>query len=367
MNEPDILSIARQHLSDAILKSQPATCDPLNVSPWIAMSALQKAIRRGQDGLAQRAAATLLSTSPERLWRRCGCIAFEDVGVADLDTVAIVTAALAGKRLRASLGGEWRVASYIVSRMVQAPKCRAADDLLMGAELHPAFTEARRELAAMATRELLALMIGAEPLPVRALACWFAIGTDRRPSPRLNYRRGDPYAVFDALNEAGYPHALVETARENFRRTREVLAPFTVLLWPSRQAATPAIVDDEMPPEIMIDGVPGWALDTYTREGRRALKLFLQSNCMSARWINKNVPAGQRLNLLGNIVFRVEGGLVRRRSRWPMSNDLRHMVDVGSHGPACADATEILDLVRADIPVLNRVRAEVMGGTGHAS
>ena len=55
--------------------------------------------------------------------------------MADLDTVALVTAALAGKRFRASLGGEWHVASYIVSRMVHAPKCRAADDLLMSAEL----------------------------------------------------------------------------------------------------------------------------------------------------------------------------------------------------------------------------------------
>jgi hypothetical protein len=31
----------------------------------------------------------------------------ERIGVADLDTVAVVTAALAGKRFRASLGGEW--------------------------------------------------------------------------------------------------------------------------------------------------------------------------------------------------------------------------------------------------------------------
>jgi hypothetical protein len=75
MNQPNILSAARQQLSDAIFN--------------FAMSALQKAIRRGQDGLAQRAAATLLSTSPERLWRRCGCIAFEDIGVADLDTVTV--------------------------------------------------------------------------------------------------------------------------------------------------------------------------------------------------------------------------------------------------------------------------------------
>jgi hypothetical protein len=192
MNKPNILEIARQQLCDATFNFQTRTCDPLQISPWVAMSALQKAIRRGEDRLALRAAATLLHLSPERLWRRCGCIVAEDVGVGDLDTVAIVTAALAGKKFRASLGGEWRVASYIVSRMVHAPKCRAADDLLMTAELHPTFAEARRELAAMSTRELLALMIGAEPLPVRALACWFGIGTDRRPSPRLNYRRGDP-------------------------------------------------------------------------------------------------------------------------------------------------------------------------------
>jgi hypothetical protein len=331
------------------------------------MSLLQKAIRRGEERLALQAAATLLRDVPDRLWRRSGCIAFEDIGVADLDTVAIVTASLAGKRLRASLGGEWHVAAYIVSRMVHAPKCRGADDLLMTAELHPTFTEARRELAAMPTRELLALMIGDLPLPVPALACWFAIGTDQRPSSHLGYRRGDPQAVFDALNVAGYPHALVETARENFRRTREVLAPFTVLLWPSRQSATPVIVDDEMPPEIMIGDVAGWALDTYTREGRQALKLFLQSDCASAHWINANVPAGQRVNLLGNIVFRVEGGLVRHRSRWPMADELRGMVDVGSHWPACPDATEILQLMKADVPALNRVRAEVMGGTCHAS
>jgi hypothetical protein len=360
MTEPDPIDSASDQLRTALAKFQPPPCDPLNISPWVAMALLQKAIRRGRKNLALRAAATLLHGSPERLWRRLGCVAFEDIGVADLDTVAIVTTALAGKRFRSSLGGEWAVASYIVSRMVHAPKCRGADDLLMAAELHPAFTATRRELAAMSTRELLTIMMGGEPLPVRALACWFAIGTNQRPSSHLRYRRGDPQAVFDALNEAGYPSTLVETAREGFRRTREVLAPFVVLLWPSRQSATPVIVDDDMPPEVMIGEVPGWALDTYTREGRRALKLFLQSDCASARWINANVSTGQRVNVLGNIVFRVEGGLVRRRSRWPMSDELRHMVDVGSHGPACADATQLLALVRADLGYLQEARLHVI-------
>ncbi len=108
MKKADILSIARQQLSDAICQHQPPICDPLKVSPWIAMSLLQKAIRRLEVRLALRAAATLLRVSPERLWRRSGCITFEDVGVADLDTVDIVTAALAGKRFRASLAANGR-------------------------------------------------------------------------------------------------------------------------------------------------------------------------------------------------------------------------------------------------------------------
>jgi replication-associated recombination protein RarA len=106
MNEPNILAIARQQLSNAISNFQTPTCDPLAASPWIAMSLMQKAIRRGEERLALRAAATLLRDAPDRLWRRSGCIAFEDVGVADIDTVAIVAAALAGKRFRAGLGGE---------------------------------------------------------------------------------------------------------------------------------------------------------------------------------------------------------------------------------------------------------------------
>jgi hypothetical protein len=363
MNGPNPLSIARQKLADAICQYQPPVNTPLNVSPWIAMSALQKAIRRGQDGLAQRAAATLLSTSPDRLWRRCGCIVFEDIGVADLDTVAVVTAALAGKRFRASLGGEWAVASFIVSKMVHAPKCRAADDLLMGAELHPAFTDARRELAAMPTRQLLALMIGDEPLPVRALACWVAIGTDQRPSSHLSYRRGDPQGVFDALNAAGYQHALVETAREGFRRTREVLAPFTVLLWPSRQAAQSFLVDDEMPPEIMIGDVPGWSLDVYSRPGRAALQAFINGQTETAHWVRDHIPPRQRIAFLGGVAFRCEGGLVRSRLRWATGDELRRQVDIECNGTYCPDATEILQLMRDDIPALNGVRLRLNGGS----
>jgi hypothetical protein len=74
--------------------------------------------------------------------------------VADLQTVSLATAALAGKRYRATIGGEWKVASFIVDQMAKALKCRAADDLLLTADSHPLFGRARIDLATKTTREL---------------------------------------------------------------------------------------------------------------------------------------------------------------------------------------------------------------------
>jgi hypothetical protein len=88
------------------------------------------------------------------------CIAYEDLGLAAFDAVGIATVSLGGKQARAALGGEWAVASCVVAEMCRAPKCRAADDLLMVCELHPAYAEARAELPHLTTHDLIILAIG---------------------------------------------------------------------------------------------------------------------------------------------------------------------------------------------------------------
>src|SRR5829696_8478838 len=117
MNGSDILAFTRDQLSEAVAQQDTPRPipHPLPISPWVAMSLLQKAIRRREENFALQAAATLLQDAPDRLWRRLGCIAFEDVGVADLNVVFLTTAALAGKTFRARLGGEWAVAAFLVS------------------------------------------------------------------------------------------------------------------------------------------------------------------------------------------------------------------------------------------------------------
>jgi hypothetical protein len=360
VNGPEILHLIRHDLQRAVAeRGEPPTPQPMDASPWVAMSAMQKAIRRGREDLALSAAATLLRDAPDKLWRRLGCIAYEDVGLAALDTVGIATVSLGGKRARAALGGEWAVASCVVAELSRAPKCRAADDLLMACELNPAYAQARAELPHLTTRDLITVATGQGSTQERALALWYALGTDRDRSTLVS-RRGEPRLVFDQMCEAGWPHSIVEVAREGFRRTGEMLCPLVALL-SCEPRQTTQLESDEFPPGEMIDDMPSWAVDLYSREGRAALARFLQTDAPAARWVRGSISPARRVSFLGHIVFRVEGGLVTNRMRWPLAEELRRQVDFECSGPGCPDATEILELMRDDIPRLNEARAAVMG------
>ena len=355
MNRPEIPHVLRNELRRAVPAAREATRSSADGRLVVAGD---ERVAEGDPPGARRAvsaAATLLRDAPERLWRRIGCIAFEDLGVASLDAVGLATVALGGKQARSALGGEWAVASCVVSELCRAPKCRAADDLLMACELHPAYAEARAELPYLTTRNLIAVATGQGSIQERALALWFALGTDRRRSSLVS-RRGEPGLVFDYLCEAGWPHSVVEVAREGFRRTGEMLCPFVALLSCEQPQAT-GIESDDLPPEVMIGDVPSWALDVYSREGRAAFVRFLDTDAPAARWVRGNVRLARRVAFLGHIVFRVEGGLVVNRMRWPLADELRRQCDIECSGPDCPDATEMLELMRGDMPLLNEARA----------
>jgi hypothetical protein len=229
----------------------------------------------------------------------------------------------------------------------------------MACELHPAYAQARAELPCLATRDLITIATGQGSIHERALALWYALGTDRDRSTLVS-RHGDPLAVFDRLCEAGWPRTIVEVAREGFRRTRTVLCPLVALLAcePSQAAQ---IESDDLQVEYMIGDVPGWALDLYSR--RAALRSLGFSKPMrpAARWVRWNIRPARRVSFLGHVVFRVEGGLVTNRMRWPLAEELRRQVDVECSGPGCPDATEIVELMRDDLPLLNKARVAVIG------
>ena len=366
MNGPEVFSVIKQQFASAIGAWEAPPFEPLAISPWLAAALLQKSIRRAEENFALHAAATLLQIAPDRLWRRCAGIVAEDVGCGNIDVVATVAAGLSAKRFRAGFGGEWRVASFIVAMMANATKCRASDDLLMTAERHPALADARCDFSTLSTRELLSIVVRSASLPERGLALWYGLGTGHRSSPWLRPRRGEPNVIFDALCEAGLPHSVVEVGRELFRRTGEPLGPFLSLLAPQRQTETATVADDDISPATMIGQLPSWAFDRYSREGLACLQLFLRGNTETARWVCAHIRATKRVDFIGDVLFRCEGQITRQRLHWPTANELRRVVDVECAGHGCTDAAEILGLMRADLPALNDVRVELLGGRDHA-
>lgn len=273
--------------------------------------------------------------------------------------MALATAALKGKAWRTELGGEWAVASYVVRRLCSAIKCRAADDLLYVSELHPIFEQSRLDLTFKPIPELIERIDGRGALPERALALWFAVGTYRCRSEILRERRGDPYAVLDALCKEGFPDTVVEVCREGLRKTNEMLAPFLILLMREAQHSARHVEPDDLPPEELIGEVPGWGYDMHVREGNQAMARFLEEECDTARWIADRIPAGKRVRFLGNVLFRVESGLVDRRLRWEAGDTLRRMADFECQGLKPDDAAEVISLLRQDLPKLNEARRHV--------
>ena len=68
--------------------------DPLRCDRWLALSAMQKSIRRGDGLTAQRALRTLYQHDPSSTWRRLLIIACEDVGIGALGAVVMTANAL---------------------------------------------------------------------------------------------------------------------------------------------------------------------------------------------------------------------------------------------------------------------------------
>ncbi len=361
MNSETILTHYRRQLASGVLpqRTNPLTFKPVNATPWLAMSTLQKAIRRGRSDLALGAAATLHKTAANRLWRRLSVTAYEDVGVADFDTVALVTSALKGKRFRERIGGEWSVASWLVTRMCQSAKCRAADDLAYVCERHPGLAQERLMLTFEATPALIEHIVSSCNLEKRALALWNAVGVNSFNASRLRERKGEPQATLDALCDYGLPDTLIEVCREGYRKSGEIMSPLLILLHCEFDADIATVKPDKLPPEELIGETPSWAFDMHTREGRSALTRLQHSQCEIARWLRETVPPKKRTGLFGHMVFRVEGGCVDRRLRWAIGDELRRKATFEIYGLKSDVMVEGLDLLRKDIPHLNEERRHV--------
>jgi hypothetical protein len=121
-----------------------------------------------------------------------------------------------------------------------------------------------------------------------------------------------------------------------------------------------AVLGDPMPPEELVGDVPCWAYDIHVREGRAAIARFLVGHSATAQWCRATIPDATRVSFLGGVLFRIEGGLVAKRLRWPLADRLRETADLECHGVDREGALQVSDLLRNELPQLNDERRHVV-------
>lgn len=193
---------------------------PLNAERYIAMSLLQKAIRRGEFGFAFSAALTLLNQNDRAFWKRMCIIVFEDIGIANLDLVGRVTIAAGDKRLRQKLGGDRIIAATLIFEMCNSEKDRSTDDLLEFVERANVLEQVRDDLAEMNLRERLErATTSAQPFSHQSTAAMAAaVGLPADPQKSRD-RVASSSAFFESLLENGYDRTCIELSRLGLSRS----------------------------------------------------------------------------------------------------------------------------------------------------
>ncbi len=357
----DWIASAINSAKNQIQKNAVVVKDTLRCNRWIASSALQKAIRRGDTAIALRAAFALHREDLSATWRRLIAIAFEDVGAADIDVILETVAVATLPKWRAVIGEE-AVLRSVVSTLAAAPKDRGADYLMWIAAEHRDLRQMRENCGQASITERLSMVLDhSRSLPDRAVAAWFCSGIDYPYQHRIG--AGDP-GLGDAYCRLGVPPDLVAATVLAAKRTRQPYAVLVPLVWLEVQRSGPTgIAQASVPPSGLVDGIPLYALDEHTRLGKRAINTLAQQSPSIRAWLQRYTPRRRWIAAAQHAAFYAEGSAVSRRLNWSQSRSLEAMgieAELATAEVEPDGVEPLIGAVRGSLDELNAIRTQLL-------
>jgi len=317
----DALAEAKTRFSKKFVLGQNLDIEPLLADQWVMISLLQKSIRRGEVETAQRAAFTLFAQKGSAIWRRFMVIAFEDVGAASPDAVAMTVAASTDPSWRRKNGGDLHIAVQLARVLTQAPKSRSAEHLLTSAQHHPSLAKLRmlRGVGSLADH-LDTVKDQKAPLTERALAAWCASGIGWCGEKRA---LGDLPVLLDTFRSLGMPDELVTATGIAAQKTREPMTLMVPLIWlAANRDSYPTIIESEVPVAKIVDGVPMYSLDKHSRLGREAVRRFASENDEMQETLARYVPAARRNDAAYMAAFYADAAPLATKLVWKDADEL---------------------------------------------
>ena len=334
---------------------QPLPCDR-----WVAMSALQKAIRRGQVETAKRAVRTLLVTGKvEAVWKRLMIIGFEDIGLGSIDALLMVCALASEKIIRAEYESELAALDAVVVALCKAPKDRSADLLYSIAQFDPALSGFRSMLDGNSDAERLHL------LAQRSLSLYERAALVLHTVNARGKVTGD--SVDDLLRcfaGLGVSDTLLAMIKVSAHKVQEPMCLMMMPLWLDqritidRPTSKPSTYPASVPVWQLEHGVPLAAVDGSTRLGRKAITVFTANNeavrgCVEAL-PKQHVAAAMRL-----AVFYADSAKTYPALNWQHQREVQTRGIAGDFAGiniASTQAVTLVDAVRSNLDHLNAIR-----------
>ena len=316
----------------------------------ILSSSLQKSLRRADFSCALVAAKGLIDRDPKYFWRRLVTIAFEDFGRSDLSLTADIVAAARNRNWREAAGGDFRVAAFLIEKLVHTPTDRRVDDLYM--------------LAAAASRyaEYAGLLGSASPGLAGLVREAMAIARScERPVPGRSFKAVIPKACDQAICSSGEITEELAGLCMDGRKVSQCLLPvlLPLLLREAGKAGAPYVLETEAFAGVSLGGVPLAALDGYTAIGRTILYAALRENralsqmVARASWVSP-------LRAAAALLFCVEGGQLRNHLSDPVGEELEQLSLGCWSGLPRVVLPEALGRMREAIPLIDARREEFL-------
>ena len=357
MFEDDLMAYLLEGLAREIADNSTPAPDPLPADTYVARSALQKAIRRNMLPLALRAAAQLLRLDGRVLWRRLLVTALEDIGPAEADLMARITAAWGNRSWRQDHGGDWPVAAELIRQTCSASHCQSANDIFNIAANDPALNAFKESLCDATVADLVDIATDeAREIGERGVVILLMMGDDVGTAAP-DHIRPDPGALFEGFSRSGSISHVSAAYRIAHQQTRLTLAPLGLALWQSATAEDAPVQDDDLTPVTWLGEVPALTYDQYTAAGKAALRRYVRE---SAEWKafadRAGVRPDQYVEAAGELLFRIEGAQLASRRQWQEGlNLLSRSASLGCFMPAGA-VDEGRSLLRRQLPLIDHLR-----------
>lgn len=336
----------------------------LPLDPWTASSLLHKAIRRGEEDYAQIAAQAFFRYRGQSIWRRLMVIAYEDIGIGNLDLVANVTRLGSDRAARQGEGVDIEVALMIAKALAGATKDRSSDYLPYIALEHPDWAQEREDIAGLHIGDRLPIALDpGQPLIRRAIATLYLVGLDAQG--RLILNNGYHLQLLRGFENRGLPVEMAECIDRAARKTREPITMMLPLIWASLQhtGEIPAAMERSVPASPKAHGIPLYTFDMHTRIGKKAAGIFANENSAVNASLGRYVAEYRMRDAAAIAACYVDAIPLARQLVWHEASGLATAgleADMMKFGCPKHAVLEIVETIRDNLDHLNFIRGGLL-------